>query len=431
MDTILSTLRLRKKVRRSELENVEEFLSSNESLRKLDFDTFCSKAFYWYCFPRKPGLESRYFFRKQNFCMPKILQPDGASGDHLVLKLNRKRQLKIRDVRKTNSKLAGHLLNVDGTRYQLPKTFRPDSCVTCTTLAARDNLYVFECHKRSNTGPVVDQRLQRIILARFINDSIQLIGDLELALSNQSHHIDIALIAPDLKSVLLITSQKVYLNEDEQAYPRVGAVNILGHAGKIPLYTTALWTDEAVRNRRIFAYDNRFPNNVVYSFSKNYIQCYDFVTDKVIQKGQLPNEILLRDYRVVQVTTSASGRLVSLQIFSCSPNIVKNMTLIISTKDLQAILSIKYHEICPNHLIYWNTSYFPIFSECDSLIALTASQRSNDDKRKPDIVVFKLPVIMESLKSLCRRKVIRTFRLSRIEKLGLPSKLVKFLKNEH
>lgn len=431
MDGLLSTLGIKKKTKKHRIEDVDKFLSSNEPLKKIDFNTFRSKAYDWYGFPRKPGLESRYFFKKQSVYLPKVLQPDGASGDYLIMKANSHRFIKIRDFRKTaDTKLTPYLMNPDGTRYQLPRTFRPKTSLTTTTLTARNNVYVLECHKRSNTGPVVDQRMQIIMLAKLEYDTMIVVGEMELSLSNQSHHIDIALIAPDMKSVLLITSQKVYLDEGERSYPSVGGVNLLGYAGKTPFYTTALWTDEAVCNRRIFAFDDRYPNNVVYSFSKNYIQCYNFKEDRVVQQGQLPSEILLRDYRVVQVTTSSSGQLIALQIFSCSPNIVKNMTLIFSTKNLQAILSIKYYETCPNHLIYWNTSYFPIFSECDSLIAITTSQEVNR-KKKPDVIIFKLPVTVQSLKSLCRRQVIRSYRLSYIDQLGLPPKLNSFLKNDH
>ncbi len=168
------------------------------------------------------------------------------------------------------------------------------------------------------------------------------------------------------------------------------------------------------------AFDNRHGNRYLFRAKEKDIQLFDLNTMDVVQSAKnLPIPCPIK-----QLKSSPSGEyIVTRCVFPVySMEYHTNVIAMFGADNLDYLFMIDVRGP------YWpiseviNLQVFPRFSECDTAIC---AMKHSSSKRK--VLIYKLPLLCNSLQQCCRRTIRRAIHPQDVLYLPLPPRLVRYL----
>ncbi|CAD5122806.1 DgyrCDS11212 [Dimorphilus gyrociliatus] len=406
----------------------EEFLSSDEHVKIVTFCKYRKKSFHKYGFPDKPELQCCGYgeIEKANGI---FVMPNGHTGFHLKPTMIRDTVLHIRsEKRLLNVKEKKSVVNNIIYKVNIPRSLTissnryPNTCQPIV-LALKVDVCVIEIMS------IVSKRREFYII-RLKEDfssclcKVQLTVDQSMDSPGQSSHY-FALISPNCKTVIISPIKYSYntlMKTEAELEPLTkfdeGIVYIFKEIDKPK--------DSNEEYFVIYAYDNRFSNDVVYRCRNNVVQCFDYESNLVLNEVTVKDDALEKGGRVRQIVSSTTGYYVAVKLLDETQGAIINKVIIFCAYDLNPI----YTTNCsgPHYYVsdYLNLNVFPAFSECDSFFSVLVHCVADRH-----VYIHKLPNILMSLKSICRRIIMQRIRMSNVYDLDVPPAIINFLKNEY
>lgn len=253
---------------------------------------------------------------------------------------------------------------------------------------------------------------------------VQLTADPSMyALGQTSHYF--ALISPNCRTIILSPLKYSY----NAVLKREAELKTLTKFDEGIVYVFKEIGEPTDTNEEcfvIYAFDHRFPTNVIYRCRNNIIQCYDYGSNIVLNETVVTDDALEKGGRIRQIVSSTTGCYVAVKLLDETQGSIVNKVMIFCACDLTPI----YTTNCsgPHYYVsdYLNLNVFPAFSECDSFFSVLVHCIADRH-----VYIHKLPNVLMSLKSLCRRNIMQRIRMSNVYKLILPPTIISFLKNEY
>lgn len=174
-------------------------------------------------------------------------------------------------------------------------------------------------------------------------------------------------------------------------------------------------------NGHVMVFDNRHGHRYLFRARDQDIQLFDFETMSIIQSGKdlsLPAGIR-------QIKSSPSGDYLAVRCLypAFARKYITNTIAIIaaSTLSVLTVIDVLGYFCGPSETL--NMQVFPVFSACDSTVAVMRQRTS-----KTKVYLHKLPIVVRSLRQLCRQTIRRHVFLDDLNSLPIPRPIVKYLK---